>query len=193
MLNSQTRRKDKQVAEFEVLFKTHYKSLCFTAFNIVKDIDTAEEIVQEFFYNYWKNRSSINIKTSVKAYLFKSVYNSSLKHIRSEGVRQRHADYVINHNKVNNNSASQELEAKELRGIIEQTLDELSQRHACIFRMSRYEGLKYREIADELSVSVKTVEAAMGKALAAFRYKLRDYIEFASNDIKQTKLTYRVK
>ena len=177
--------KDNDAEEFEVLFKTHYKSLCMMAFNIVKDKDTAEEIVQDFFYNYWKNRKSIIIKTSIKAYFFRSVYNSSLKHIRAAAVRQKHADYVKRHGIINNSNASQELEAKELWGIVEKTLDELPQRHASIFRMSRYEGLKYREIAEELSVSVKTVEAAMGKALAVFRKRLSGYIELTPHYIKQ--------
>jgi len=190
-LNTQTKGKDDDAAEFEALFKKHYKPLCFMSYSIVKDMDIAEEIVQEFFYNYWKNIKTINIKSSTKSYFFKSVQNSSLKHLRSAAVRQKHADYVTRQGATNNSNGSHEIEAKELKEIIEQTLNELPQRHACIFRMSRYEGLKYREIAENLSISVKTVEAAMGKVLAVFRNKLSDYMECTPQDIKYTKLTKR--
>lgn len=75
--------------------------------------------------------------------------------------------------------ASDELEMKELNAIIEQTLNELPERSRRVFKMSRFEGLKYQEIADALSVSIKTVEADMGKALQLFRKKLKHYDEYA--------------
>ncbi len=169
---------NKEKAEFEALFKKYYKSLCIMAYEIVKDMDTAEEIVQDFFYNYWKNRKSIKIKTSIKAYLYKSIYNSSLNHLRALSVRQKHAENTKHqHEYLSQNKTLQDIEAKELRVIIDKTLSELPQRYANIFYMSRFEGLKYKEIADTLSISVKTVEAAMGKVLAVFRKKLGNYID----------------
>lgn len=181
-LDIQSQGKSNEIAEFEVLFKKLYKPLCVMAYGIVKDMDTAEEIVQDFFCNYWKNRESINIKTSKKAYFYKSVYNSSLKHLRAVAVRQRHADEVIRQNKESYDDPLHQIEAKELQEIIRNTLDELPQRYATIFCMSRFEGLKYKEIAEALSISIKTVEAAMGKALAAFRNKLGNYYtEFSAH------------
>jgi RNA polymerase sigma factor (sigma-70 family) len=68
------------------------------------------------------------------------------------------------------------LEVKEIREVVNKTLDELPEKPALIFRMSRYEGMKYREIAEKLSISIKTVEANMGKALQIFRKNLQEYI-----------------
>lgn len=166
----------KDIAEFEVVFKAHYKSLCMVAYGIVKNTDTAEEIVQEFFYYYWLNRKTLKIKTSLKAYFYKSVYNRSLKHLRSLSVRQKHADFIKSQDNSSDNFL-EKLEAKELWDIIEQILNEIPQNHANIFRMNRYQGMKYKEIAEVLSISVKTVEAAMGKALAILRKRLSAYTE----------------
>lgn len=68
------------------------------------------------------------------------------------------------------------LEVKEIREVVNRTLEELPEKPAQIFRMSRYEGLKYREIAEKLSISIKTVEANMGKALKIFRKNLQEYL-----------------
>ncbi len=128
----------------------------------------------------------------MKAYFYRSVYNSSLKHIRGAKVRQRYSDYVKSRESVDNNNASQEIAAKELWQIIERTLDELPERYANIFRMSRFEAMKYKEIAEKLSVSVKTVEAAMGKALSAFRKNLSDYQDCISYDKNQANMTDKI-
>jgi RNA polymerase sigma-70 factor, ECF subfamily len=164
------------IKAFESLFKKYYAPLCQFAAGYVKDKDTAEEIVQDFFYNYWKNRESMTVRISVKAYLYMAVRNNCLKYQRMMGVRQKHAEEVMAvKQEIHEPDQYLQLETKELQQKIDEILGQLPERCSLIFRMSRYEGMKYREIAEALSVSVKTVEANMGKALQELREKLGKY------------------
>ena len=163
------------ISAFEMLFKRHYEGLVNYSRSFLKDRDAAEEIVQQFFYNFWKNRKEINIKVSLKSYLYRSVRNNSLKYLDSLGVRKRYADRVLSMSKDHIVYDSDEMEFAELNEIIEDTLSELPERCGRVFRMSRFEGMKYDEIAKELSVSVKTVEANMTRALKLLRERLENY------------------
>jgi RNA polymerase sigma-70 factor, ECF subfamily len=175
----QTRIKQDDLLEFEKLFKSYYSPLCHFAFRFLKDMDLAEEIVQEFFYNYWKNRQTMNIQISIKSYMFRAVRNNSLKYLEHVKVVKKYEQNFIETNSSNVGIETNELEVKELNEIIEATLNELPERCSQIFKLSRFEGLKYNEIAEKLSISVKTVEANMGKALQLFRKNLKQYEEFA--------------
>ena len=175
----QTRIKQDDLVEFEKLFKSYYSPLCHFAFRFLKDMDLAEEIVQEFFYNYWKNRQTMNIQISIKSYMFRSIRNNSLKYLEHIKVVKKYEQNFIDTNSSDAGFETNELEVKELNEIIEATLNELPERCSQIFKLSRFEGLKYNEIAEKLSISVKTVEANMGKALQLFRKNLKQYEELA--------------
>lgn len=164
------------IKEFELLFKRYYEPLCHYAESILKDIDIAEEIVQEFFYNYWKNRATFSIQLSLNAYLYKAIKNNSLNYIRQQNVRKRYATQTAeNRIEEDNENPQNEMEMEELNKIVEETLQQLPARCSQVFQMSRFEGKKYQEIADMLAISIKTVEADMGKALNLFREKIRRY------------------
>ncbi len=169
----QIKIKNNDVEAFEKIFREYYSPLVHFVVKIVNDKDVAEEIVQEFFYQYWKNRQQMNIKFSLKSYFYQSVRNNALKYLRHESVKKNYASGVVAKN--NTDSFSPEYGENELSNIIENILDNLPQRCSMIFRMNRFEGLTYKEIAGKLSISVKTVEADMGKALKAFRTKLSEY------------------
>ena len=175
----QTKIKQDDLGEFEKLFKSYYSPLCHYAFRFLKDMDSAEEIVQEFFYNYWKNRHTMNIQISIKSYMFRAVRNNSLKYLEHVKVVKKYEQNFIDSNSSNIGIETDELEVKELNDIIEATLNELPERCSQIFKLSRFDGLKYNEIAEKLSISVKTVEANMGKALQLFRKNLKQYEELA--------------
>jgi RNA polymerase sigma-70 factor, ECF subfamily len=176
-LLKQTRIKQNDLAEFEKLFKLFYSPLCHYAYKFLKDMDLAEEVVQEFFYNYWKNRHSMNIQISLKSYMFRSIRNNSLKYLEHVKVVKKYEQNFKDSYGSESIVETNELEVSELNEIIEATLNELPERCSQIFRLSRFEGLKYHEIAERLSISIKTVEANMGKALQLFRKNLKHYDE----------------
>jgi RNA polymerase sigma-70 factor (ECF subfamily) len=160
------------VGQFELLFRSSYVSLVRYAKTLIKDHDTAEEIVQDLFFRLWKDKEKLNIESSLNGYLFRSVHNKCLHHIEHNRVVERHAEDMSNRQAESQESPSDILNYKELQEKVARILERLPERCGKIFTMSRFEGLKYTEIAEKLSVSVKTVEANMGRALKEFRKEL---------------------
>jgi len=164
------------IREFERLFANYYEPLVRHAAKIVKDFDTAEDLVQEFFYNFWKNRETISLKLSLNAYLYQAIRNNALHYLEHIAVTQSYADQLkSNYQHVTPAGEQQEVELEELSKVIYATLQQMPERCSTIFRMNRFEGKKYKEIADILSISIKTVEADMGKALQLFRKSLKEF------------------
>ncbi len=165
------------IKQFEILFKEYYEMLCHFAVKYVKNMEQSEEVVQDTFYNIWKNRQSLNIRTSLKSYLFTAVRNNCLQVLRTRSLDIKYENYYKSHYENDSVTPADELNARELSKVINKALNSLPERCREIFKMSRYEGLKYHEIAEKLSISIKTVEANMGKALKHFRAHLKDYAE----------------
>lgn len=160
---------------FETLFRTYYKSLCLFAHKILKDDIVAEEIVQDIYYYIWEKRETLELSTSVKSYLFKSVYNNSLKYIRHQKIVKNYETKVESGEPsfvLQDNHA----ELGEIMHIIKLTLEDVPERTREIFELNRNEGLKYQEISDKLNISIKTVEAHMTSILKLFRENLKDYM-----------------
>lgn len=163
------------IDSFEKLFHRFYPGLCSYGVSLVKKEEIAEEVVQDVFYNIWKNRDSLRINRSWQSYLYRAVYNNSMMYLRKTR-REYLTDDGFNLDfQVNSPDPSQVMEYREVSEMVLKTLEELPERTREIFRMSRQEGLKYKEIALKLSISVKTVEANMGKALKALRTSLEKY------------------
>jgi len=161
--------------EFEKLFRMYYETLLNYAGSILKDENDAEEIVQNLFFNFWKNRESLEINSSLKSYLYRAVYNNCLQHLKHLKVRMRYEQHVKNYAE-ESIDPMEELKHKELQEKIYRLLDELPERCQTIFKLNRFDGLKYQEIADKLSISIKTVEANISKALKHFRKSLGEYV-----------------
>lgn len=162
------------VKQFESLFRSSYVALVRYAKTLLKDQDTAEEIVQDLFYRIWKDREKIQIESSLNGYLFRAVHNSCLHFIEHKRIVVKHAEEMSFRQPESPESPSDILNYKELQAKIASILEKLPERCGKIFYMNRFEGLKYNEIAEKLSVSVKTVEANMGRALKEFRKELTE-------------------
>jgi RNA polymerase sigma-70 factor (ECF subfamily) len=160
---------------FETLFKTHYNALHAYAQVILKDEDLAEEIVQGMFLKFWEKRTSLNIQ-SIKAYLYKCVYNDSLNYLKQEKTKSKYQDFTVHTMNTEHEPASLKVELSELQQHLREALNHLPEQCCTIFQMSRFEELKYREIAEHLGLSIKTVENQMGKALRILRLKLADFL-----------------
>ncbi|MFO7575788.1 MAG: RNA polymerase sigma-70 factor [Bacteroidales bacterium] len=160
------------IKAFESLFRSSYSSLVRYSASVVKDQDTAEEIVQDLFYRLWKEREKLKINSSLNGYLFRSTYNRSLRWIEHMKVVKKYESDTLITDQESPPTPLQQLQLGELQESIARTLERLPERCGEIFFLNRFEGLRYREIADKLSISVKTVEANMGKALKEFRKTL---------------------
>lgn len=165
-----------QTPAFEMLFKTYYKPLCRYANTYLKDPDGAEEIVQGAFIGLWEKRKAITIETSLKSYLYRAVRNSCLNELKHEQVKQRHLASESLKEEAKSEPADHLAIHVELEEKIRAAIQTLPEQCRLIFTMSRFEELKYQEIADQLNLSVKTVENQMGKALKLMRIQLKEYL-----------------
>lgn len=160
---------------FESAFKEYYKALHAYACTILNNSEDAEEIVQQMFYKLWMKRENVNITQSLQAYLYRTVYHDCLNFLKHEKVKQAHQSYVL-HSTQEADSDVKNLAVKELQEKIRAALNKLPEQCRTIFQLSRYEELKYKEIASRLNLSVKTIENQMGKALKIMRAELADYL-----------------
>jgi RNA polymerase sigma-70 factor (family 1) len=165
---------DKKV--YEELFKAYYQPLCNYACSMLKDIDEAEEVVQTIFFNIWNKRESLQISTSVKSYVYRAVHNDCLNKIKHGKVRAVYAEDYKSTMSGGSSNSEKLLEAKELNRQINEAIAGLPEQCGLVFKLSRFENLKYSEIAEQLEISVKTVENHMGKALKILRVQLKDYL-----------------
>jgi RNA polymerase sigma-70 factor (family 1) len=159
---------------YEQVFHKYYDSLVQYANTIIRDTAESEDIVQQVFITLWEKKETINVHTSLRAMLYKSVYNASLNKIKQQKVRYKYANEYQTENSTEDSSNM--IQEKELQQRIDEAIETLPTQCAKIFKMSRYEELKYKEIAESLNLSIKTIENQMGKALKLMRDNLKDYL-----------------
>lgn len=160
---------------FEVLFKAHFKEMVFFAQRYLKDMDSAREIVQSSFVTLWDKRATLDPGQNIKAYLASVVHNRCMNHLRDN---KKFNTSLLTFEGLSESMAqsSEVLIAKETEERIQQAINELPEKCREIFMLSRFENMKYQEIADHLGISVKTVETQMSKALQHMRVRLADVI-----------------
>jgi len=164
---------------FEAVFKLYYQELCRLAYSILKDRGPSEEIVQDVFLKVWDKRNKLEVKTSLKSYLYSSVRNSCFNYIKHLKIEREYADKQEN-NFYSFDATEDKVAGNELNHAINKALEELPEKRREVFELSRFEGMKYNEIAAHLNISVKTVEAQMGHALAFLRGRLREFLVWVS-------------
>lgn len=165
---------DEQV--FEQFFRNYYERLCNYANTILGDMDEAEEMVQNAFLALWEKRDTLSIHTSLKSYLYRAVYNSSLNRVKHLKVQRKHDQWFKQSAPLEYENASEHLIECELENMARVAIDQLPPQCRMVFRLSRFENLSYAEIAAQMNISVKTVENHMVKALRTLRVKLKDFL-----------------
>jgi RNA polymerase sigma-70 factor, ECF subfamily len=167
----------KDESAFEKVFKDNFKKLQSYAITIVGDENVAEEMVQNLFFKLWDRSEKINIQSSIAAYLYRAVYNESCNYLKHQKVRKGFLNYSKHAmSDISTEKASKKVLVTELEQRIKNALNDLPEQCRTVFQLSRFEELKYQQIADTLGISIKTVEAQMGKALRIMRVKLVDYL-----------------
>jgi RNA polymerase sigma-70 factor (ECF subfamily) len=170
------RLKNRDEAAFEEVFKENFKSLHSYAIALLKDETVAEEMVQNVFFKLWERQEQITISGSIRAYLYRAVHNESLNHLKHMKIRRDHQLYVSHRGEERVDGGAKKVQLKELQEELHQALNELPEQCRTVFQLSRFEELRYREIADKLQISVKTVESHMGKALKLLRARLSEFL-----------------
>ena len=159
---------------FRILFYDFFAPLCVFAHRYLEEMETCEDIVQETFYRIWKNRKDLDIQISARNFLITSVRNACLDLIRKQEIEKRWIEKRLEED------TEEEYEdlytTQELESLLNQALDKLPEQVASTFRMNRFDGKTYVEIAEEKQISVKTVEAYMTRALKFLRIELKDYL-----------------
>jgi RNA polymerase sigma-70 factor (family 1) len=159
---------------FEALFKQYYAPLVVYACKYVPEKDVAREIVQDFFVKLFEKRSSLTIDTSLKSYLYRSVYNACMNYINQRSIQEKHIRNIdLERNDEEN--LENEINSVELQNRIFNLIEALPPKCKRIFKMNRLEGMKNEEIAVSLNLSKRTVETQISKALKILRNKLSDY------------------
>jgi RNA polymerase sigma-70 factor (ECF subfamily) len=161
---------------FEVVFKRYYGVLHQYAGSILRDDDEAEEIVQTMFAAIWEKRETFEISISLKSYLYRAVHNACLNRIKHLSVRSQHQAHTLYYSSEGDDSTHNKMAQSELSQEIEKAILKLPEQCRLIFRLSRFEELKYQEIADQLGLSIKTVENQIGKALKIMRVELSEFL-----------------
>ena len=156
------------------MFDRYYAPLCRFAAYWLRDRTSAEEIVLDTFTHIWQHAAELHILTSVRAYLFRAVRNRALNRLRDERLRdERPAGISIEGPEpLFTNPEALQLEADEMMMLVAEAVSQLPDRCREVFRKSREEGLSNAAIADQMQISVKTVEAQITKALRRIRETL---------------------
>lgn len=167
--------KEGDTRAYQTLFDMYYVRLLSYMSTYTKNEDHAKDIVQEAFIRLWKNRQNIDTKASIPAFLHKIAHNIFIDKYR-KNKRKQNLLHSLSYEAVNN-LAEEENEDFTIKKIefVKKSVEELPPRCKEVFKLSKYEGLKYSEIAKTLKISVKTVEAQMGKAFSIIRKRAKEH------------------
>ena len=153
-----------QVA-LETLHKRYYQTLCSFALSYVKSVDYAEEVVSDVFLNIWLKRDALSINANIKPYLFSAVKNQSINFLNAQKLAFEKIEENTFDSEFSDHDADAQINFSETLRAIEKIIQELPPQRQTIFRLNRIDGLKYKEIADLLSISVNTVQKQMTEAI----------------------------
>ncbi len=160
---------------FDGVFRTHYAPLVGFVRSMLRDPAVAEEIAQDVMFELWRRRESLTITDSLRSYLYQAARNRALNHIRHlkiELTRQPEAREETSPS----DAPDEQVTERDIEAAVRQAVAGLPPRCREVFELSRVNGLTYAEIAAALEISVKTVEAQMGKALRVLRGELADWL-----------------
>ncbi len=165
---------------FEAVYTDFFGVIYHLSLQYLHDEKVAEEIVQDSFMKLWEIRETLNDRFNIRNFLYTITKNNCLNYLRNQKTALRHQENLKYLEMQFNYKALEKMgsyvEFEELRLKIDQAIASLPDELRETFLLSRFDELQYKEIAENLSVSIKTVEARMTKALKILRYELKDYL-----------------
>lgn len=162
--------------DWDKIYLDNFPALYNYAFTIVNNATLAEEMIHQVFLKILERNEPVTIHTSLKAYMYRSVHNECLNHLKHQKVKQAWQADAVNNMKAPTENSSGKLQYQELEQRLRKAINELPEQCRTIFQLSRFEELRYTEIATQLGLSVKTVENQMSKALKRLRIRLADFL-----------------
>ena len=177
--------RNNNIEVFEAFFKAQQPYMVAYANKFLDNWETARDIVQEIFISLWENKDKIEIHSTLKAYLFSATKNQCLNNFKHKLVEQKHTNKTLDEFRrleyayySENDEPYLILQHKELDKKIEQIINALPEQCRLTFELSRYQGMKSKEIANKMDISVRTVETQIYRALKALKLSLKDYLSF---------------
>lgn len=171
------------VRAFDVIFNEYYNSLSRFSFSFVKDQSKAEGIVQEVFIKLWEKRSSLVNIDNLFSYLMTMVRNQSIDHLRKEKSQMKVYKNITTEESVN--TTEEQISRNEFEEKLLLTIYKLPERCRIAFEMSRFDGCSNKEIAQKMQISIKGVEALIGRSLKFLRAELKEFLP--AQTIKENK------
>lgn len=167
---------------FKQVFDSYYPRLLRFAKEYVKDEHEAENILQNVFLTLWEKRSSLRVDTNLTAYLMTLVKSQCLNYLKHRKVMDHYSKTITTAQQQEtafsyyaiSKFEPEQMDIESLERMVEKAIGELPEQCRKVFELSRYDGLKYREISERMGISVKTIETHMSHALKALRIKLKD-------------------
>lgn len=160
---------------FEQAYRQSVKKLCTICYNAIGDQEVASEIVHNVFLSVWERREVLDLHTDIENYLIRAVKLSSLEHLRTAVLHQKHLSFIALQQQSQANTTDQHVGFSELKLRVESLTSELPPQCGLVFSLSRDKGLSNKEIASMLNISEKTVEAHLSKALKYLRSQLSEF------------------
>ncbi|MCU4156191.1 RNA polymerase sigma-70 factor [Carboxylicivirga sp. A043] len=167
---------------FEKVYKQYFSSLYFFAIQYVDKKSEAENLVQETFLSLWVNKESITGQSNntIKSWLYTTLKNKCLNYLEKESNKRQYTNYQRQKHEADIDILGQmqisDVTFDEIEQLLHKALDEMPEQCRRVFELSRFNGLKNKEIALELNISIKAVEANMTRALKSLRIHLKDYL-----------------
>ena len=181
---SRLREGDKKV--FEQLFEKNYRGLVLYAKKFVTETEIARDLAQDVLVYLWDKRQNLNIDKSLSSYLFRAVHNASINYLKRESTKESYIkQFLINLNENSYQTSADEdshelVVRNDLLERIEWTVETLPEQCRNIFKMSRFRGMKNKEIAEIYSISPRTVETQIYRALKVLKENLSPYLQYSA-------------
>ncbi len=168
--------KEGSVDAFNLCYDLYFRALCSYANLIVRQSEIAEEITQNIFMEIWMNRDKIPEHSSFKAYILTAVRNDCLDHLKHKKTVEKYNELLVKNKSLAYDDIFNQLIDNDLQKYLNSAIQKLPEQCRKVFLMSRFHYNSYKEIADKLNISVKTVENQIGKALKIVRKELDPYL-----------------
>lgn len=160
------------VAAFDRIYHQYSKKIYNFAFARIKDYDTGAEIVQEVFVTLWEKHEQVNTELNFNNYIFTITHNSIRKHFRNKSIETRAKDYLLNNSSEIIENTDGGVIYNELLELANKTIEKLPPKRKMVYKLSRQEGMRVKDIASKLNISIRTAENHLAQALRFLRKEL---------------------